>query len=128
MARPHSRKSSNLVPAAQRPTLTLHLGGLAARRTPAQLLDVRVRELCAQCKRGANSSAYPSPAIAATAQGFRHPASVIARLISGVLMAGGPVEFGEELGRLIIAFNAAEAARLRRPPPPRNDHQRGMAA
>lgn len=107
-------------------------GGLSEPRrlTPEQWLEQGFRELCAQCKRSTNSHGYATPAVAATAQGIRFPLRVIARLIAGVLIAGGPVEFGEQLGHLIITFNAQKAARLNRQPPPRDDHRNdpGVAA
>jgi hypothetical protein len=59
----------------------------------------------------------------ATAQGLRFPLRLLARIITGVLVAGGPVEFGEELGHLIITFTAQEAARLNRRPPTRGGQQ-----
>lgn len=132
MARPVTTKSSDFVPRS-RAHLRLMDGGLAEPRrpTPKQELEQGLRELCVRFgKRSTNSHGYATPAIAAIAQGIRFPLRVIARLITGVLMAGGAVEFGEQLGYLIITFNAQEAARLNRRPPPRGDHRNdpGVAA
>lgn len=88
--------------------------------TAAQWLERGVRELAVTCKRNdvENSHAYPCPAIAETAQGIRFPLRILSRIIVAVLRGGGPVEFGERLGHLIITFNAQAARELGRPLPP----------
>jgi hypothetical protein len=118
MQRSVTTNPSGFVPGG-RPALRIIRGGLEPDRSPREWLERGMRELCARCKRSTNSTAYATPAIAATAQGLRFPLRLIARIITGVLVAGGPVEFGEELGHLIITFTAQEAARLNRRPPTR---------
>lgn len=97
-------------------TLTLHRGGLAPSCSPQHQLDQRARDLAATCKRVVpnTSSAYPCRAVADMAQGLRFPLRIVARIITAVLKGGGPVEFGERIGWLIIDFNADVAAQLGR--------------
>ncbi len=117
--RSHARRNiGNVIPPSPRSTatLTLHQGGLSASCSPQHQLDRAARDLAASCKRVApnTSSAYPCRAVADMAQGLRFPLRIVARIIVAVLKGGGPVEFGERIGWLIIAFNADMAEQLGR--------------
>lgn len=98
--------------------LSLSHGGLSIRPTARQLLDRGMKDVAISCKRTdvANSTAYPSRAVAEIAQGTRQPLRVIARIIADELKGGGPVDFGERLGYLLIVFTAQAAAELGRSP------------
>jgi hypothetical protein len=98
------------------PTLTLHQGGLSRSCSPQHQLDRAARDLAAGCKRVSpnTSTAYPCRAVADMAVGLRFPLRIVARIIVAVLKGGGPVEFGEEIGILIITFNAQMASELGR--------------
>ena len=114
MSQTHRRKNGDFIP---KPSyLTLHQGGLSRSCSPQHQLDRAARDLAASCKRCApnTSSAYPCRAVADMAVGLRFPLRIIARIIVAVLKGGGPVEFGERIGWLIIDFNADVAAQLGR--------------
>lgn len=114
MRQTHRQKNGESTP---KPSyLTLHQGGLSQACSPQHQLDQRARDLAANCKRVApnTSSAYPCRAVADMAQGLRFPLRIVARIITAVLKGGGPVEFGERIGWLIIDFNADTAAQLGR--------------